>query len=90
MKIGIFNTETIINESDSGSVTFLIGKNGSGKSRCLGQIRTDLYLSRDENIIAISNSAVSKFPSKNNYRHANYKLFNPTSITHKPSEIVKK
>ncbi|BDB69124.1 hypothetical protein Cthiooxydans_15360 [Comamonas thiooxydans] len=79
----------ILDEANSSHITFILGKNGTGKSRALANISHQLYSENYQNTIAISNSAYTKFPAKKNYRAQRYSLYVSGRRDSTPSLVIK-
>jgi hypothetical protein len=66
--------QQIFDDIGSPVVTFLVGKNGSGKSRSLGEVATSLVNS-GRRVIAVSNTTFDKFPR---FRRSGYARISPS------------
>lgn len=80
----------ILDEANSSHITFILGKNGTGKSRALANISNQLYLEKNRNIISISNSAYTKFPTKKDNRSQRYSLYVSGRRDSTPSSVIKR
>ena len=88
-----FDTQIIdqlIYQSKSNKAIFLIGENGTGKSRILSSLAYELIKLKSPKILAISNSPFTRFPSDRQIRKATYHRHLSGMINNKPSDIIKK
>lgn len=81
--------DKLIYETKPNKIIFLAGENGTGKSRLLEHISKKLYQDKYNNIVAISNSSYTRFPSRRDFRKDHYYRYISGDKRNKPSRLIK-
>ncbi len=80
--------DRLIHEAVPNYMAFLIGENGSGKSRILAELSLHLH-ERNYNVLAISNTPFSRFLPESYFKSKNYKFLLTGSNKYSPSDHIK-